>query len=104
MRLITILIFVLLQTVFTANGLLAIQLSGTIVSADSREPVVEANILVEELDLKLRSELDGRYSIRIDKPGTYRLNITHVSFEKKVLDINIGSNDTSIVIALSPRT
>ncbi len=104
MRLITILIFVLLQTVFTANGLLAIQLSGTIVSADSREPVVEANVLVEELDLKLRSELDGRYRINLDRPGTYRLNITHVSFEKKVLDISIGSNDTTIVIVLSPRT
>ncbi len=81
-----------------------VKISGTINSSSDKSPVVEANILVEELDLKARADLDGRYQIAIDNAGTYRLQITHVSFETRVLDIKLGERDTVVNVVLSPRT
>lgn len=88
---------------FSASAI-GVTLSGKITSSGDNSPVVEANVLVEELDLKARADLDGRYQIEIEKAAKYRLQITHVSFDTKVLDIELGERDTLLNVELSPRT
>ncbi len=83
---------------------MAVRISGTITASGTGEPVAEANLLIEELTLRTRSELDGRYQIVIEKPGTYRLHVSHVSFETRTLDITLGNSDTTVNFTLLPRT
>ncbi len=79
-------------------------ISGTIRSLENNAPIVEANLGVEQSTLTARSDHSGRFSIVLPGSGEYRLRITHVSFEKMILDIIAGDRDTTINILLTPRT
>lgn len=95
---------ILTAIVITLSGYAsAAKLSGVITAANSGEAVLEANLSMGDADLHERTDFDGRFSFDHLEPGNYRLQITHVSFEPKTIDLIIADKDTSLAITLVPR-
>ncbi len=59
--------------------------AGKIVDAANGEPLVGANVLLVGKSVGTTTDLDGLYTIRNITPGTYDLQISYVSFTRKVV-------------------
>ncbi len=97
-------LLILITLLASATTTAAARLSGKITARDSGQPVVEANLEVLSPAILGRSDLDGRYQIDFPAPGTYRLRVSHVSFETRLIDVAIGAAETTLDFNLDART
>lgn len=61
-------------------------ISGSVVDAQTREPVVNCNVMLDDLSLGVLTDSSGRFVIRFIPPGTYRLVVADVFHQKYVED------------------
>ncbi|MFC1500229.1 TonB-dependent receptor domain-containing protein [Candidatus Zixiibacteriota bacterium] len=80
-------------------------LSGTVFDAESGEPIPFCNAVLADVNRGAFSMLDGRFVIRSIPPGTYRLIVSHISYESTVEEaVTIRSDEnTEVSIRLVPR-
>lgn len=74
-------------------------ISGTITSADSLEPVANAEVYIYELSKKVVSEADGTFQFNDVKPGNYKLVVFSYEYAISEQNLNVTDN-TTISIAL----
>ncbi len=80
-------------------------LTGTVVDAATGEPLVGANILLVGKSKGTTADLDGRYTISDMAPGSYDLQISYVSYTKKLIrNVNIQHGEVATInIDLQPE-
>jgi len=107
---------------FSAQSIAGIygKLSGYIKDRDTGEPLIGANVLIEGTYLGAAADLDGYYFINSIQPGTYRVIVSAVGYQKLIfenvliridlttnLDVNLSSTVLDIgteVVVTSQRS
>lgn len=105
LRKIIVLACVLLMTTLTAlggNG----KISGTVVDAETNEPLIGANILIVGTSMGAATDVEGRYVILSVPPGAYTLKSSYVGYQEKVIsNVRVSSDlTTQIDFALRSAT
>jgi outer membrane receptor protein involved in Fe transport len=59
------------------------KLSGTVIDADTKEPLIGANIIIVNTNLGAATDLDGNYFILNIVPGNYEARISYVGYAPK---------------------
>jgi iron complex outermembrane receptor protein len=81
----SLIIFILIGWSFPLWG--AVIILGTLFSEETRQPVAYAHILLQGSDRGVISDVSGNFTLNVsDLPVT--LEITHIAFEKVVLNVN----------------
>lgn len=75
-----------------------ITISGTVTAADSGEPLIGANILVQNTAIGTTTEIDGTYSLEIPNPNAV-LEVTYVGYQLQIVNV---AGRTTIDIAMEP--
>ncbi len=66
-------------------------LSGVVTSAETGEKLVGANVFLKGTTLGAATDVDGKYSIDVEK-GTYTVVCSYVGFERKEVEVNVTNN------------
>jgi len=88
-------VFILLSLFFLSVPSLLAQtgvgkLAGKIIDADTKEPLIGANIVVLGTDLGAATDVNGEYFVLNINPGTYTVKISYVGYgEKEIQDVRI---------------
>lgn len=76
-----------------------VELNGTIFDKENDETVVGAKIVCDDV-LVTKTDIDGKYSFQVEANKTHQLKITCVGFDTLVLDVKVGSTNTTFDTAL----
>ncbi|MBI1806055.1 MAG: TonB-dependent receptor [Ignavibacteria bacterium] len=81
------------------------KISGQVVDKESREPLIGANIIVEETPYGGVSDIEGNYTILNVPPGTYAVKISMVGYAPLVVsDVRVYIDQTTKVnVELQPQ-
>jgi len=71
------------------------KISGKVIDADTKEPLIGANIIVVNTNLGAATDIEGNYFILNVTPGTYELKVSYVGYAAKTYeDVRIVANIT----------
>lgn len=85
--------------VFTANCLFAQPMttfSGTVVSAETGEPLIGANVIVAELAVGAATDMDGKFSFTMALNREIKLVVSYMGFIRQELTISPGDQTTNL--------
>jgi outer membrane cobalamin receptor len=93
-NLLAILVFVLSSTaIFAQTGVGKI--SGKVIDADTKEPLIGANIVLLNTNLGAATDIDGNYFILNITPGTYEVKVSYVGYAPRTYqDVRVVANIT----------
>jgi hypothetical protein len=83
-----------------ASSASSFQISGQIIDAETKEPLIGVNIAIENEFIGSISDKVGNFMIANLQKGDYRLKISHVGYEIKLID-NIVLNDNNSIVNLN---
>jgi outer membrane receptor protein involved in Fe transport len=100
-----ILLLILLIPVFIYSGTTG-KLSGTIKDAETGEPLVGANVIIEGTNFGAATNVNGEYVILNIAPGRYNVKFSFIGYETTLMqDVSITVDQTTILqIKLNPQT
>lgn len=76
-------------------------ISGTVTDASTGEGLAGALVEIEGTDLRVFTDLEGKYNIKDVEAGTYSLKVKYISYEEKNLpSLQVNSKDNSVDIQL----
>ncbi len=82
-------IFILILLLFSSTLVLAQsgvgKLSGKVIDADTREPLIGANVVILNTELGAATDVDGNYFILNITPGTYQVKFSYVGYAPKTI-------------------
>ena len=71
------------------------KISGKVIDADTKEPLIGANIIIVNTNLGAATDIDGNYFILNITPGTYEVKVSYVGYAPKtVQDVRVVANIT----------
>lgn len=90
----TFLVLILItKTIFAQTGVG--KLSGEVIDADTKEPLIGANIILVNTNLGAATDIDGNYFILNITPGTYEVKVSYVGYAPKTIEeVRIVANIT----------
>src|SRR5699024_11084267 len=82
------------------------KIAGTVVDAETGEPVIGANVAITGTTRGASTDLDGNYTIRNVAPGTYSITVSYISYVRKNLTgVEVHSGASTVVnISLESKT
>lgn len=100
------LIFLLLISFSFIEGKnLPIKITGRILNAENSKPIQSALIQIIEENKYTTSSKDGTFSFTNISKQKFRIKITHLSYQEKIIDVEINNeSDKYIIVYLIPRT
>jgi len=84
------------------NSFAQLSLSGTITN-NLKDPIPGAQIILKDSYKGAITDSDGHFTISNLKPGTYTLQVSHLSFASKLQEIDL-TKDQQIIVQMSERT
>jgi len=101
-KLILILFFISFQLFAGVTG----KLAGKIKDAETGEPLIGANIILEGTTFGAATNIDGEYVILNISPGKYNVKISFIGYEtKKITNVVIIVDQTTLLsVELKPQT
>ncbi len=82
------LFFLLVPSLLAQSGVG--KLAGKIIDADTKEPLIGANVVVLGTDLGAATDVNGEYFVLNINPGTYTVKVSYVGYgEKEIQDVRI---------------
>lgn len=88
-------IFVLMSISASAQSV-----KGFVYEKSTGEPVIFANVVLDELSLGTTTDINGYFSFSSVKSGTYTLKVSFVGYENSVTSITVGDKTESVKIYL----
>lgn len=80
-------------------------IEGVVLNAETSEPISNAVIFVPDIEYYVTTKQDGSFSLEINLNKTFRIKITHLAFQERLIDINPKSdNIKKLIIYLIPKT
>lgn len=82
------------------------KLSGTIKDAQTGEPLIGANVMIEGTNFGAATNLNGEYVILNIPPGKYNVRVSYIGYETMLItDVSIAVDQTTLLpIQLNPQT
>ena len=90
-------LLLLAETLFSQT----FSLSGKITDERNRQPLAFVNVVINEGQIGVISDIDGRYTIRTDEP-ILKVKFSSIGYEPK--EITLQANQKKCNIALTPKT
>ena len=88
------LVFLLFSTTLFAQAGVG-KISGKVTDADTKEPLIGANIVILNTNLGAATDLDGNYFILNITPGTYDVKVSYVGYASKTIqEVRVVANIT----------
>lgn len=82
-------IFILILLLFSGSVTLAQsgvgKLSGKVIDADTKDPLIGANVVLINTDLGAATDVDGNYFVLNITPGTYSVKFSYVGYAPKTI-------------------
>ena len=73
-------------------------LTGTVVDADTGEPMIGASVFVTELGTGAATDLDGRYTVRQVPAGSYTVQFSYIGYGAQTVEnVQITSGQTTTI-------
>ena len=89
----SLVILLVSSTAFAQTGVGKI--SGKVIDADTKEPLIGANIILLNTNLGAATDIEGNYFILNITPGTYDVKVSYVGYAPKTYeDVRIVANIT----------
>ena len=86
-------IFIFASPLFAQTGVGKI--SGKVIDADTKEPLIGANIIILNTNLGAATDVEGNYFILNITPGTYQIKVSYVGYAPKTIqDVRVVANIT----------
>lgn len=80
-------------------------IEGVVLNAETSEPVSNAVVLIPDIGYYATTKQDGSFSLEINLNKPFRIKITHLAFQERLIDINPKSdNIKKLIIYLIPKT
>lgn len=78
---------------------------GLVLDKDTGEPIIGANILIENTKIGAATDLEGKFRIENVNPGKYNVVISYISYSKiTIKDVIVDAGkDTELKVALTPQ-
>ena len=71
-------------------------IAGTLVDGKTGDPIIGANVAVQDSTIGTTTDLKGRYELTGLTPGAYALVFSYVGYQKKtVTDLGVGAGETT---------
>lgn len=78
-------------------------LSGQVVDSTNSEPILGANVYIQELLRGDATDVNGDYEVTGIPAGTYRLRLSYLGYKTKFITVEIFENqETTLLIQLAP--
>ncbi|MGQ9799425.1 MAG: TonB-dependent receptor domain-containing protein [Ignavibacterium sp.] len=79
------------------------KITGLVLDKDTGEPIIGANVLIENTNIGAATDLEGKFRIENVNPGKYNIVISYISYSKTIVkDVVVESNkDTELKVALT---
>jgi len=71
------------------------KIKGIVIDANSGEPLIGANIIIQKTSFGAAANIDGEFVLPSIKPGDYTLKITFVGYHTKMVNVTVLSNKTT---------
>lgn len=80
-------------------------IKGIVIDKQSGEPIVGANVLIENTTIGAATDLEGKFKIRNVNVGKYKIIVSYISYAKLTIkDVEVtAGKDTELKIALTPE-
>ena len=98
-------IFFSLVLLVWAGAHAQIKLDGVVVDANSNQPIADAIILIPEIDASVFSGPQGEFTIQVEKPGLYTLEVSAPGYKpySQQSDLAFGGNKSfTLKVSLEP--
>jgi len=93
-NLLAALVFLLVSTTLFAQTGVG-KMSGKVIDADTKEPLIGANIILLNTNLGAATDIDGNYFILNITPGTYEVKVSYVGYAPKTIqEVRVVANIT----------
>jgi outer membrane receptor protein involved in Fe transport len=89
----TLVLLLLSTSLFAQTGVG--KMSGKVLDADTKEPLIGANIILLNTNLGAATDIDGNYFILNITPGTYEVKVSYVGYAPKTIqEVRVVANIT----------
>lgn len=80
-------------------------IKGMVIDKQSGEPIVGANVLIENTTIGAATDLEGKFKIQNVEIGKYKIIVSYISYAKLTIkDVEVtAGKDTELKIALTPE-
>ncbi|MEX1054960.1 MAG: TonB-dependent receptor [Rhodothermales bacterium] len=85
---------------FTTFSASAQSISGRVTDADTGEPLPGASVVVSPIQIGTATDLEGRYTVALPRPGTYRLTVSFIGFRTESASVEANDEHVRVDIAL----
>jgi iron complex outermembrane receptor protein len=103
LNLIGAILFLWLQAIFSQTQYF--ELTGRVLNAENSEPVGNAVVFLVETNQYTTSSNDGTFYFANIKVHKFRIKITHLAFQEKLIDLNLlEQSSKNLIIYLIPKT
>lgn len=73
-------------------------IKGTVIDADTKDPVMFGNVVIEGSTQGVSTDMDGNYILEGLEPGTYTLRFSYLGLKDKLIeDINVKAGQSTVV-------
>jgi outer membrane receptor protein involved in Fe transport len=87
---------------FSAQALAQTTVSGTVTDADTKETLVGANIKVKEKVVGTVTDLNGKFSLKVNAAPPFTLQVSVVGYQPK--EVEVTANNVNLSIELAAQT
>ncbi len=104
LHLVKVILFLLLFTLSSKAYSEIFILEGIVLNAETSEPVSNAAVLLVGTDIYTTTKNDGTFSLEIHTLKNFRIKITHLAYQEKLIDINLKNNvNKKLIVYLIPK-
>lgn len=95
------LLTLLCSSFFFAAGVTAqVTVQGTVLDAETGEPLPAANVVLDELQRGAPADADGNYEINNVPSGTYTIVVSYVGYDRYEQSLEVGNQDVTFNISM----
>ncbi|MCP4725807.1 MAG: TonB-dependent receptor, partial [bacterium] len=68
-------------------------IKGIVIDYVTREPLIDANVFIRELNTGISTDIEGRFRLEIRTPLNAEMEITYVGYEAKIINIELDEGE-----------
>jgi len=75
-------------------------MEGTIIDADTQETLAGVTVKIAGTDVEVKTNLDGKFSIKGLTPGQYNLEVSYISYKDSQFVQTVSATDNTVKLSL----
>lgn len=76
--------------------------SGQVTDGSTGEPLPGANVVIQDLNKGAATDIDGNYTIKAVKPGTYTIIVSYLGYKQSSQEMELAAGMNTLNVSLEP--